>query len=191
MCTSRSGPSKWALASMTLRADRRASEFGAPHVASKKRRASQRRKPLVRTGQVSRWPLTTRSAKAVASGLWNNSASWASSISRSACFGPRPLSSPASSARASSSAVTRQPVRLSWARRPSNRARSSRRKATSASSTSGANGAPGSASVRASRSSSRSWTSSASSTAAQIRSSGALFMLHPPARRRCDRAEHR
>jgi hypothetical protein len=64
ICTIRSGASKCALASMTFNADCKASELGAPPVASKKKRASHRRKPLLRIGQVSRWPLISRSAKA-------------------------------------------------------------------------------------------------------------------------------
>ena len=62
MKTVRSGPSKCAFASITLIAECSASEFGAFPVASKKRRASQRRKPLLRIGQVSRWPLICKSA---------------------------------------------------------------------------------------------------------------------------------
>ena len=90
----RSGASKCAFASITFSADCSASELGAPCVASKKRRASQRRKPLERIGQVSRWPLMSRSAKPVPSGAWNNSADCASSIRMSACVGPRPPVSP-------------------------------------------------------------------------------------------------
>ena len=121
----RSGASKCAFASITLSADCSASELGAPCVASKKRRASQRRKPLARIGQVSRWPLMSRSAKPVPSGAWNSSADCARSIRISACVGPRPPVSPFSSAMASSSAVTRQPALFNCARSASNAARSS------------------------------------------------------------------
>ena len=38
------------------------SDLGAPSVASKNRRTSHRLNPLLRMGQVSRWPLISRSA---------------------------------------------------------------------------------------------------------------------------------
>jgi hypothetical protein len=101
---------------ITFSADCSASELGAPAVASKKRRASQRRKPLARIGQVSRCPLMSRSTKPVPSGVLNSSAVWASSITMSACLGPRPPASPFSSAIASSSAVTRHPAFFSCER---------------------------------------------------------------------------
>ena len=140
----RSGASKCAFASITFSADCSASELGAPCVASKKRRASQRRKPLARIGQVSRWPLMSRSAKPVPSGAWNSSADCARSIRMSACVGPRPPVSPFSSAMASSSAVTRQPALFNCARSASNAARSSFFSAASRTRASGAKGAPGS-----------------------------------------------
>ncbi len=188
MWTSRSGPSKWALASMTFRADCSASALGAPPVASKNLLASQRRKPLARTGQVSRCPFTRRSAKVVASGAWNSAASCASSIKVSDCLGPRPRSSPASIASASSSAVTRQPARLSCARSPSNRARSSFLNMTRRSITSGANGAPGSALLRSTRLSIGSRISLAFSMAMQISSSVMWLMRDPPVEGLLDQA---
>jgi hypothetical protein len=63
---------------------------GRPRFASKKRRASQRRNPLPRIGQISLWPLMSISAKPMLSGAWNSSAVRASSIRMSACFGRRP-----------------------------------------------------------------------------------------------------
>ena len=167
MKTGRSGPSKCALASTTLSADCSASELGAPPVSSKNCRASQRRKPLVRTGQVSRWTLIITSAKAVPSEEWNSSAAPARSIRMSACVGPRPPS-PVSSAMASSSAVTRHPAFLSRARKASKAARSSFFRSTSRSSTSGVNAAPGSSADFSTKPSSGSGISSAASMASRI-----------------------
>ena len=154
-------------------------------VASKKWRASHRRKPLARIGQVSRWLLMSRSAKPVPSGVWNSSADCARSIRMSACVGPRPPASPFSSAIASSSTVTRQPAFLSCARSASKPARFSFFSAASRSSASGVKGAPGSAAVFSTSPSNASRMSSATSMAAAIRFSGstglsALLIARPP-----------
>ena len=102
---------------------------------------------MERIGHVSLWPLISRSAKPVPSGVWNNSAVCASSIRMSACVGSRPPVPPVSPAMARSSSVTRQPAFFSCVRSVSNAARSSFFSAASRSSISGANGAPGSMAV--------------------------------------------
>ena len=181
----RSGASKCAFASITFSADCSASELGAPCVASKKRRANQRRKPLARIGQVSRWPLMSRSAKPVPSGVWNSSADCASSIRMSACVGPRPPMSPFSSAIASSSAVTRQPAFFNCARSASNAARSSFFSAASRSSARAQTARRDRSAVLSTSPSSGSRMSSAASMAAAIRFSGstglsAVLIARPP-----------
>jgi hypothetical protein len=179
----RSGASKCALASITLSADCNASELGAPWVSSKKHRTSQRRKPLARIGQVSRWPLMSRSAKPVPSGAWNSSAAFARSIRMSACFGPRPPGTPLSSAIASSIAVTRHPAFFNCARSASKAARSSRLSVARRSSTSAAKTAPGSETVLSRRPSSGSRTSSTAAMAARtasLPSSSEGLIARPP-----------
>ncbi len=172
--TTRSGASKCALASITLSADCSASELGAPCVASKYLRASQRRKPLARIGQVSRWPLMSMSAKPVLSGVWNSSADCVSSIRMSACVGPRPPVSRLSAAIASSSAVIRQPAFFNCARSTSNAARSPFFRAARASGTSGTKGALGSVVVFSTSPSSGLRISSAASMAVAIVASGPI-----------------